>query len=217
MESGSTIYAQTYSANIGLFVDEYEYGDKGIKFIYQGSDEYSIDNMRKDLENGVTVYSVGDDKFIELNFETEKLGKTYYFDWFKEDLKLYRLISFRKMVNIGYKIDSLVEEFGEEFTIEYIIKNNSSAAIKINSVELELPQNIKFVSVGPDGYINQGPGMSRGMYMWVSDNYIIDSKSEINLKVSLKGVVPEKSVIKFRVTTNDSYINCDDVEIEIRS
>ena len=217
MESGSTIYAQTYSANIGLFVDEYEYGDKGIKFIYQGSDEYSIDNMRKDLENGVTVYSVGDDKFIELNFETEKLGKTYYFDWFKEDLKLYRLISFRKMVNIEYKIDSLVEEFGEEFTIEYIIKNNSSAAIKINSVELELPQNIKFVSVGPDGYINQGPGMSRGMYMWVSDNYIIDSKSEINLKVSLKGVVPGKSVIKFRVTANDNYINCDDVEIEIRS
>jgi len=33
----------------------------------------------------------------------------------------------------------------------------------------------------------------------------------------LKGVVPGKSVIKFRVTANDSYINCEDIEIEIES
>ena len=69
----------------------------------------------------------------------------------------------------------------------------------------------------PGGYINQEPGVSRGMYMWVSDSYIIEGEDEINLIVELRGTSPGKSLIKFRVTTNEVYINSDDIEIEIKN
>ena len=83
-------------------------------------------------------------------------------------------------------------------------------------MELELPDNIEFVSVEPDGYIDQGPGMSRGMYMWVSDQYIVDGNSQINLKVNLRGTIPRRSIIQFRITYYDNYINAQDIEIEIK-
>ncbi len=58
--------------------------------------------------------------------------------------------------------------------------------------------------------------MSRGIYMWVSDDYIVDPDSKINLIVYLQGRVPGKSVIDFRITTHDIYIEVDEIEIEIK-
>jgi hypothetical protein len=217
MEDKSRVYVQAYSANIGMFVNKYEYGNKKIEFIYQGDNRYSIDNMKEDFRRNRKVYFVGNEDLITSIFKVEQIGKTYYFDWYRENLKLFKVTGLKVDIEINYNIGSHYKNFGEEFTIEYIIKNLNEEEIKIDSLELELPHGIEFIGVEPDGYINQGPGMSRGMYMWVSDNYIINGKSEINLKVSLKGAVPGKSVIKFRVTNNKNYLNCDDVKIEIRS
>ena len=218
MEDKSRVYVQAYSANIGMFVNKYEYGNKKIEFIYQGDNRYSIDNMKEDFRRNRKVYFVGNEDLITSIFKIEQIGKTYYFDWYRENLKLFKVTGFKvNIIEINYKIGSHYKNFGEEFTLEYIIKNLNEEEIKIDSLELELPDSIEFIGVEPDGYINQGPGMSRGIYMWVSDNYKIDGESEINLKVSFKGVVPGKSVIKFRITTNNNYINCEDIEIEIES
>jgi hypothetical protein len=54
------------------------------------------------------------------------------------------------------------------------------------------------------------------MYMWVSDSYIIEGESKINLIVELKGIRPGKSTVKFRATAHDKYIDCNDIEIEIK-
>jgi len=82
---------------------------------------------------------------------------------------------------------------------------------------LELPDDIEFVEVDSDGFIGQQPGISRGMYMWVSDSYIIEPEGEINLILRLRGVRPGESLIRFRVTTNKIYVDCDDIEIEVES
>ena len=218
MEDKSRVYVQAYSANIGMFVNKYEYGNKKIEFIYQGDNRYSIDNMKEDFRRNRKVYFVRNEDLITSIFKVEQIGKTYYFDWYRENLKLFKVTGFKvNIIEINYNIGSHYKNFGEEFTLEYIIKNLNEEEIKIDSLELELPDSIEFIGVEPDGYINQGPGMSRGIYMWVSDDYKIDGESEINLKVSFKGVVPGKSVIKFRITTNNNYINCEDIEIEIES
>jgi len=117
---------------------------------------------------------------------------------------------------IEYIIDEYNKKIDEEFIIEYIIKNNKKESIKITSLELELPDNIELVEISPDGYINQYPGIDKGIYMWVSDSYIIGPEDEVNLVVKLKGVRTEKSSIKFRATTSKIYIDCDDIEIEIK-
>ena len=57
--------------------------------------------------------------------------------------------------------------------------------------------------------------MSRGMYMWVSDDYIVAPDSEINLIVHLQGRTPGKGLVKFRITTHEVYSEADEIEIEI--
>ena len=119
-------------------------------------------------------------------------------------------------VVIENKPGQYLKETGEEFTLRYTIKNNSKQNIHISSLELELPPNIQFIGVDPDGYINQTPGLSQGIYMWVSDLYEVKGKSEIDLGIKLKALSSGKSIIKFRITTSDVYIKSDDVEIEIK-
>ena len=220
MEENSKIYIQSPSENISMFVNKYEYGDKQIQLIRHTEREYTPDNIEKDFKEGTTVYFIGNDNFLPL-FEVEQIGKTYYWSrWYREYLKLYKVAGikfYKKDIKIDHNVDSYSVEFGELFTLEYIIKNTSQEAAKINSLELELPDSIEFVSVEPDGYINQDPGVSRGMYMWVSDEYRVDSGSEINIKINLRGIVPGKTVIKFRITTAGLYISSEDIEIEIGS
>ncbi|HJX01821.1 MAG TPA: polysaccharide deacetylase family protein, partial [Candidatus Humimicrobiaceae bacterium] len=118
---------------------------------------------------------------------------------------------------IDYMIDENIKEIGEEFTVEYTIKNTNKENVKIDSLELILPDDIELVEVDPAGYIDRYPGKSDGIYMWVSDSYIIEGEDEINMIVKLKGTGTVKSFIKFRIAYRESFLDCDDIEIEIKN
>jgi len=105
--------------------------------------------------------------------------------------------------------------FGEKFHMEFTIENSNPEPVQITSIELDLPDNIEFIDVDPEGYIGQGPGMSRGIYMWVSDDYYVGADGKINLIVNLRGTRPGKDIINFRITTHDVFIEADGIEIEI--
>lgn len=216
MENGSRIYEFAKSINVGMFVSKYEYGKKGIEFIYHNDEEYTVENIMADAGKGLTIYFVGNTKFLKTYFEIEQIGKTYYWNWHKEILRLYKIKGLTVNIDISHNIDSHTHEFGKAFILEYIIINNNGNSINISSIELGLPDNLELASVEPDGYIDQGPGMSRGMYMWVSDEYIIEGNSSINLKINLLGIAPGESIIKFRVTAAGKYIESKDIEIEIK-
>src|SRR4030066_555617 len=132
-------------------------------------------------------------------------------------LNLDRNIEIEYKVDNDYKADKYIKEAGDIFTVEYTIKNIGGDSAKISSIELELPDNIELTGVSPDGAINQYPGISEGIYMWVSDSYTVAGKDEINLILELKGISPGKSIIKLKLTHLDNYIDCDDVEMEIKS
>src|SRR4030043_944529 len=216
MESGSRVYVFARAANVGMFVDTYEYGEKEIEYIYHTSPQYTVENMTEALENDIPVYFVGNTGALRSVFNTEQVGRTYYWDRYKETLRLFKVTEPIVNLEISYLSDRYTREFGEKFTVEYTIKNKNKGSIKISSLELELPDNIELIEVNPDGYINQYPGISGGIYMWVGDSYIIEGEGEINLIIELRGTSPGKSLIKFRVTTSGVYINCDDIEMEIK-
>lgn len=216
MESGSRVYVLARAANVGMFVDTYEYGEKEIEYIYHTNPEYTFENMVKSLENDIPVYFVGNSRFLLTVFNAEQIGRTYYWNRYNETLRLFKVVESTVNIEISYLSDSNVREFGEKFTVEYTIENKNKESIKISSLELELPDNIELVGVNPAGYINQYPGISEGIYMWVSDSYIIEGEGKINLIVELRGIRPGKSLIKFRVTTSGAHINCDDIEMEIK-
>ncbi|HEY4696218.1 MAG TPA: hypothetical protein VIH13_04955, partial [Candidatus Hydromicrobium sp.] len=204
------------AANVGMFVDTYEYGEKEIEYIYHTNPRYTLDDMIEGLENDIPVYFVGNSGALLNVLNAEQIGRTYYWARYNETLRLFKVVEPVVNIEISYLSESYAREFGEKFTVEYTIKNKNKESIKISSLELELPGNIELMEVNPDGYINQHPGISGGIYMWVSDSYIIEGENEINLILELRGILPGKSFIKFRVTTSGVYVNCDDIEMEIK-
>ena len=215
IEEDSVIYVYVISENVGIFLNRYYYPDKNIDFYYSQSPEYSHENALMDLNAGKDVYFVEKEALFKLMFNTEKVGRIFLVKRYGEFLQLYKVTSVFKSPEIDYFLDDKEKKFGEKFQIEFTIKNTNTEPVKITSMELKLPDNIDFLDVDPAGYIDQGPGMSRGIYMWVSDDYYADANSEINLIVNLQGTRLGKSTINFRITTHDGYIEADEIEIKI--
>lgn len=164
---------------------------------YRGAVRYGngIEDMRT-----INLYDI---KRIEFNSYIPS-------DQYASYLKLDRSVA------IEYVIDESIQKTGQEFTLEYIIKNTSKEDVKVDSLELKLPDNIELLGVDTAGHINQYPGISNGVYMWVSDAYIIRGENEINLVLRLKGTGSGESIVKFRATRNGGYIDSDDIGIEIK-
>ncbi|MEA2016420.1 MAG: polysaccharide deacetylase family protein [Actinomycetota bacterium] len=132
-------------------------------------------------------------------------------------LNLDRSIEIEYKVDSEYVADKYITGAGETFTVEYIIKNTGEDNAKISSFELELPDNIELKGVDAEGSVNHYPGISEGVYMWVSDSYTVPGGGEINLILELGGIEPGESIIEFRITCRDNYVNGDNIVMEIKS
>ncbi len=215
MTKDSVIYVHAFAENVGTFVGRYEFGDKNIESINSRGPDYLMENVQKDFQDGKNIYFVGNLGKFKYKFNTEKIGRISYFRRNKEFLQLNRIVSEFETLKIYGELDKNKKEFGEKFHIEFTIENSNPEPIQVTSIELELPDNVEFLDVDQEGYVSQGPGMSRGIYMWVSDDYYIGADGKINLIINLRGIRPGEGVIKFRITTHDIFIEADGIEIEI--
>jgi len=215
MGEGSSLYTYAFSENVGKFVGLYEFQEKNIKIYNSRHPGYTIDDVMGDFEEGRDIYFVGNLGLFKFKFNTEEIGSMVYVHRYTEFLQLNRVVNLFETLKIYGDLDENKKGFGEKFSIEFTIENSNPEPVQITSIELKLPDNIEFMDVDQEGYISQGPGMSRGIYMWVSDNYIVDPDSEINLIVYLQGSAPGKGIIDFRITTHDVYIEADGIGIEI--
>jgi peptidoglycan/xylan/chitin deacetylase (PgdA/CDA1 family) len=118
-------------------------------------------------------------------------------------------------VQISSKIEDGEIKKGEEFLLEYMIKNNDDMTLPISSFELELPESIELTGLGDDSYLTQYPAYQDGIYMWVSDQYEVKAGEEISIKLKLAGNLPGTAAIRFRITAYNGYINAEDVEVKI--
>ena len=106
---------------------------------------------------------------------------------------------------------------GEEFEVEYIINNNENTGLNISSIELEIPERLELISVMEDGSISQFPALDGGIFMWVGDQYDIEARSSINVKLVLKALQPGDADILFRITAYGSYIDAEDLQVVIEN
>ncbi|MFC2159556.1 DUF2723 domain-containing protein [Actinomycetota bacterium] len=215
MTKDSVIYVHAFAENVGTFVGKYEFGDKNIESINSRGPDYLMENVLRDFKDGKDVYFVGNMGIFKFQFNTEKIGRAYYFNRNKEILQLSRIVSIFETLKIYGDLDKNKKEFGEKFSIEFTIENSNPEPVQITSIELDLPDNVDFLDVNPEGYIDQGPGMSRGIYMWVSDDYYVGGDGKINIIINLRGTRPGEGSIKFSITTHDVFIEADGIEIEI--
>ena len=94
-------------------------------------------------------------------------------------------------------------------------ENNEDTDIDINSIELKLSDNLELVEVLEGSQINQFPGLSDGIFMWVGQGYSVKAGGEINLKVSLRALEEGTGGIMFRVSAFDSYVEAEGIEVNI--
>src|SRR3989304_2108413 len=95
---------------------------------YRGAVRYGngIEDMRT-----INLYDI---KRVEFN---SYIPPNQYVDYLNLD----------RNIVIGYAIDEHIKEIGEEFTVEYTIKYTNKENVKIDALELELPDNIELVEV----------------------------------------------------------------------
>lgn len=214
MDKNAKLYAYSASINIAVFIQKFEQKDKNIRLVGNSEAEYNFDKIAEQVKKGIPVYFVGNDDAINQIFVTEKVGKSFYWDRYDENLQLYKITKAAPKVEIISNINSNDLKFGKEIIIEYKIKNNGNEILKINSIELKLPEGLKFSGVLQDGYIKQDPGISRGMYMWVSD-YIVPSESDINLIFKVTAAKIGIFNIKLKMTTGGIYFNAKDLSFQV--
>jgi hypothetical protein len=230
-ETGSSIYVASVSSNIGEYISIYEQQDKNISYITNKSPNYTAENIIKDLETSKQVYLVGIEDFLIPLFNIEKINE-YRWPRFSENIIVYRITGQKLQLEITPALNGQITvldipsiiKFGQTFDLEYKITNNYNQDIKVTSLELALPKNLKFVetdksvasaSTAPDSAnITDDPGISRGKYMWVKE-YIVKPGSSLTLKIKLKAQAPGDSDIKFNVTSQDFYMASPDVQLSI--
>ena len=215
MEKNSILYTFTASENIGSFINLFEQRNKQITFIPNSDKRYSINSMKDNLLTGKTLYFVGNDSNINLNFNLQKIGQSYYWPRFNENLTLYKMVEPKFYINIEYNIDSKTKKVGDKFSVEYTIRNLLNKDMAISSIELELPDGLELTGVERYGSINIFPNKSKGIFMWVYYNYIIKGNSRINLILDFQAHKTGK--IKFRVSTNDVFVKADDLKIKVQN
>ncbi len=107
-------------------------------------------------------------------------------------------------------------EQGQEFVLEYIIKNNGDQAVVIDSLELTLAPGLDLAHMGQDASVTAFPGYLEGKYMWVAGGYGIDAKGEINIKLILSASQAGASSAVFRATAFNGFLSAEIVEFDIQ-
>ncbi len=111
MEKNSLLYVFTQSANIGAFINLYEQKNKGIKFITNNDPEYTINNMKENLENGKTIYFIGTDVKLKQNFDMQQIGESYLWPRYKENLTLYKITGLDTKLKQFFNMQQIGESY----------------------------------------------------------------------------------------------------------
>lgn len=228
-DTGSGMYVSSISSNIGQYISIYEQQDKNISYITNKDSNYTAENIIKDLEASKQVYLVGVQDFLLPYFNLERIDG-YRWQRFGENIIVYRVTGQKLQLEIVPSAngqaadpkDPFTIKFGQIFTLEYKIINNYEQNIKVTSLELSIPKNIKFIETDKSGltenpefdYITDTPGIAQGKYMWVKE-YIVKSGGSMTLRVNLQAKTTGDSVVKFSVTSQDFYMDSPEVKLNI--
>ncbi|OQA21157.1 MAG: hypothetical protein BWY60_00824 [Actinobacteria bacterium ADurb.Bin346] len=214
-EDNSFIYVNSDSANVGLFIDNFEKQDKNISLIRNNDKDYGLKNIHRNLAEGKKVYLVGYDEPLATRLDIDYIS-AYYWQRSNEKIPLFEVRGEKLMLEIEPGFESSNMKFGSIFEVKYRIKNNNPVRLKITSIELLLPSGLKFAGMGEKSGISQQPGLSRGKYMWVKD-YYVEAEGEIEMIIKLRAQEPGHAEIKFSITSQDIYMDAPQVSIEIEN
>lgn len=213
VQDNSVIYISSSSENIAQFINTYEQPYRNITLINNKDERYTAENVKQNIAQGKKVYFVGMEKELIKEINVKKVFG-YYWSRTNEYIVFYNYAGFKKDLKITYEILKTDYKFGEKFDIKYKIINDYDEDLEITSLELEFSNNLKFLSVSPEGTITIEPSLSKGIYMWVK-TFPIKAHSEINIVLKMQAAVPGQGEIDFRITSQDYYFEAEKVYLNI--
>ncbi len=213
IEDDSYLFVFSKVSNVGNYMNLYEQKGKKIKFITNKDKDYSVDLIDEVFNEGNTVYIIGNEESINKKLNFEKTGLSFELKKMNEILSVKKITGEKTNLELSYNFISAPESTGDKFSLEFIITNNNSQKVKIDSFELKLPQNIELISVDKKGYFKQDPGFAQAKFIWVGDSYFVEGNNKINLILNLKINSIEEETIKFRISTQGIISDYKDIVI----
>jgi len=153
---------------------------------------------------------------ISSYYDMEQSGDRFYQEGFRESFLVYRVKDVKVDVEILAGADELNLKFGQKADITFYIKNNSSYRLDISSVELNLPEILKFIEMKTESDMKSPPGISRGIYMWTAGPYSIEPGGQFILSFTVQANAKAQSVIDLKITTGNMYVDGPKIKVLVK-
>jgi len=216
IEDNSILVSSSRSSHVAIYLSMYEI-KKDVEILRGVGVDKLRDIVKENFGKKDIYYDISYLPDLGQYYEVKKVGRSYYWKDFEENLEVYRIEKIIGDVEIVPE-DNIVElDYGKKATITYYLKNsNINHDININSMELRLPDIVKFVDIDPKGDMRVLPGMAQGAYMWTKGPYTIKSGDQFVLSFVIQANIKAEDIIDFRVTVGNMYVSGPEIRVIVK-
>ncbi len=216
IEKNSILISNSKSAHVALYISKFE-SDRNIE-VLRGVNE---NKMRGIVSENIDKKNIYYDSYnltdLSNYYVTKEISDNFFWEDYQENLQIYRIEGIIEVVKIIPEEEIIELEYGKKTTLTYYLENNNKdLSIDINSMELRLPDLIKFVGMHPGGDMDVSPGVAQGAYMWTNGPYTIEPGERIVLTCIIQANIKTEDFIDFRVTSGNMYIEGPDVKVIVK-
>lgn len=217
LEDNSIIFSSSKSTSVLAYLLLYE-SEKSIKIERGLSYEEMLSSIEANIGKNTIYINQAYMPDLSNAFELEPVSYFIYWMDYSEELKTFKVLGIKKYVGFEIEDKDISFTFGEEKNISYVITNNSETEpVYLSSIELGLPKSLSLIGINENSSdLKAMPGMASGFYMWTNGPYIIEPSGKIRISVRVKAVAPDENNIRFRITTNNLYVEAPEVTIRIK-
>ena len=216
IEDNSILVSSSRSSHIAIYLSMYEI-KKDVEILRGVNVDKLRDILKENFGKKNIYYDISFFPDLRQYAEIKKVGRSYYWKDFGENLEVYRIEKIIGDVEIVPE-DNIIElDYGKKATITYYLKNpNTRHDININSMELRLPNIVKFVDIDTGGDMKVLPGMAQGAYMWTKGPYTIKPGDQFVLSFVIQANIKAEDIIDFRVTVGNMYVSGPEIRVVVK-
>jgi len=215
MKQNSIIVSNSLTAHIPVYIDQFEV-HKNIE-VKTG---FELEKLRQIIKENLgkkdIYYTDAHLPDLSQYFDVEKYGDRFHKKDFDESFNIYKVKGVIVDTSITASSEILEIYYSQKTMVTYDIVNNSGAVLNINSIELDLPESLKFIGMDNSSDMESPPGISKGIYMWTAGPYQVQPGSTYKVAFNVQAVVKTEGEIKFRITTGNMYVEGPSIKIIVK-
>ena len=215
VKNDSIIISNSLTAHIPIYIDLFE-TKKNIQIVR----DVNLDDIKRIVKENIGKRDIyyTDSYLPDLTqyYNVSQFGERFLMKDFKENFLVYKINLISVDAEITIASENLEMNFGKKTRISFLIKNNSSVALNMNSIELKLPKIIKFLEISPDSDMKSAPGLAKGSYMWTAGPYKVEPGAVYNLSFDCQAIATGSEEIRFRITAGNMYIEGPKIKVSAK-